>query len=185
MDVRTAVETRRSCSRLGDPAPTEEQFLNLLRIAARAPDHGQRYAWRFVQVRGQARQRLDEVFRAALGPDSRAGKALRAPLLSTIVLCPDPHAGIPEWEQLAAVCGVVSNLALLLHEEGFGSMWRTGELARNELVARTLAIAPTERLLGWLYIGTPERAHSGTRPDVPCTVASKVSQFGTAAELVV
>ncbi|ARZ71038.1 putative Nitroreductase [Streptomyces albireticuli] len=92
-----------------------------------------------------------------------AAKALRAPLLISVVLCPQDHPKVPRWEQLAATVCAVQTLILLLHERGWGSIWRTGALADAPPVRRVLGLAGTEQSLGWLYIGTSD----ARRPPAP------------------
>ena len=56
---------RRSPGALVAPAPTEAQLDLILRAAASVPDHGKLRPYRFVVVRGDARQRFGEALSAA------------------------------------------------------------------------------------------------------------------------
>src|SRR5581483_3717257 len=51
---------RRSASALmlAAPAPTDAELATLLRLATRVPDHGKRSPWRFVILKGAAKQRF-------------------------------------------------------------------------------------------------------------------------------
>ncbi len=40
------------------PGPGDDQLATLLRLAARAPDHGKLAPWRFVVLRGEVKQRF-------------------------------------------------------------------------------------------------------------------------------
>jgi nitroreductase len=160
MDVQTAMLTRRSEHLLTEPAPGDEEFAELLAIAATAPDHGQLRPWRWVLLRGVERQLLGECFAAEVGSE-RAGdiaaKVLRAPLLATLVFQPRLGHRIPEWEQLAATSLINHAMMLLLHSRGYGSIWRTGAHISAPRVRRLLGVSQDERPLGWLYIGSPVR----------------------------
>ncbi|MGY0057746.1 nitroreductase family protein [Streptomyces sp. LZ34] len=159
MDVVTAVLTRRSHRLLTVPAPSEEEFLYLLRVAATSPDHGHLRPWRWITIRGAARRRLGESFAGELPGRQRersVQKALRAPLLATLVFCPRTGHRVPRWEQLAATSAMTQTLILLLHSRGFGSIWRTGQAVQNPAVRTMLGLSATEELLGWLYVGTPQ-----------------------------
>jgi nitroreductase len=80
---------------------------------------------------------------------------MRAPLLISIVFCPEPnHPTVPEWEQLAAVVAMVQTLLLLLHSRGWSAIWRTGPAVEAPQVLQHHRVDGGERLLGWLYIGT-------------------------------
>ncbi|MEU6576283.1 nitroreductase [Streptomyces sp. NPDC046805] len=186
MDVMTAVLTRRSEHRLVEPAPQDEEFAYLLRAAATAPDHGRLRPWRWILVRGEGRAALGRAFADEYeGPESRREqletKPQKAPLLATLVFAPVPndtaHGGsIPEWEQLAATSAMAGSLILLLHARGFGSVWRTGRFTESERTRRVLGLRPQERLLGWLYIGTPQRLRPSKRR-VPQDVTDRISVF--------
>jgi nitroreductase len=143
-------------------------LLSLLRGAMTAPDHGLMRPWRLIVLRGSARRLLGTALAQASGGDAEAraraaAKPLRAPLLVSIVFVPRPAPKVAEWEQLAATVAMVQNLILLLHVRHWGSIWRTGQVVDAEAVREVLRLEPHERLLGWLYIGTPDMS----RPVVP------------------
>lgn len=160
MDLTDAIRGRRSATRLGEPAPADDEIAALLADAATGPDHGRLRPWRLVLVRGAARDALGAAFAAGepVGEARRraAGKPLRAPLLVSIVLMPRENPKVPAWEQLAATVAMVQNLTLLLHGRGWGVMWRTGPPARSAVVRALLGVRAGEELLGWLYLGTPD-----------------------------
>jgi nitroreductase len=186
MDVMTAMLTRRSEHRLVEPAPNDQEFAYLLRAAATAPDHGRLRPWRWILVRGEGRVALGRCFAdECAGPESRReqmeAKAQRAPLLATLVFSPLPNdtghsSPIPEWEQLAATSAMAGSLILLLHARGFGSVWRTGRFIESEQTRRMLGLHREERLLGWLYIGTPQRLRPSKRR-VPEDITDRISVF--------
>ncbi|MFI6226252.1 nitroreductase [Micromonospora echinospora] len=169
MTLLDAVRSRRSVGRLVDPAPSDEEIVALVTDAASAPDHGLLRPWRLIVVRDTARDALGAALAEgcpaddAVGRRRAAGKPLRAPLLLSIVLVPRDNPKVPEWEQLAATSAMVGNLGLLLHDAGYGAIWRTGNVTDSPQVRGLLGLAPGERLLGWLYVGTPGAAS----PPVP------------------
>ena len=170
MELTEAVRGRRSAIRLTDPAPSDDEICELLVDAATGPDHGLLRPWRLVLIRGAAREVLGAAFAADL-PDSdepgrarAAAKPLRAPLLVSIVCAPKDVPKVPDWEQLATTVTMIHNLALLLHERGWGAMWRTGEPSRSAGVRDLLGVGPREQLLGWLYLGTPVPGRLAGRP---------------------
>jgi len=177
--VLEAVLTRRSVPRLTGPAPGRTELLELIQAAATAPDHGRIRPWRLIVLEGEDRALLGEALREA-APDHEqahhaATKPMRAPLLLSIVFCPDlDHPTVPEWEQLAAVVAMVQTLLLLLHSRGWGAIWRTGTAVEAPQVHKHLGLNEDERLLGWLYIGAradgpPARARE------PFDVDSRIS----------
>lgn len=157
--VLDAVLTRRSTTRLTEPAPGREELLELVQAAATAPDHGRIRPWRLIVLEGQDRALLGEALREAASDPEQARRAalkpMRAPLLMSIVFRPKlDHPTVPEWEQLAAVVAMVQTLLLLLHSRGWGAIWRTGSAVEAPQVVKHLGLDGVERLLGWLYIGT-------------------------------
>ncbi|MFC6016155.1 nitroreductase [Plantactinospora solaniradicis] len=187
MDLVTAILTRRSEHFLTDPAPSDDEFADLLRAAAAAPDHGMLRPWRWILVRHTERHALGECFAADAGaerPDEPAtevatrvaAKVLRAPLLATLVFQPRLGHRIPEWEQLAATSSMSHALMLLLHARGYGSIWRTGAFVASPTARQMLGLHQDERLLGWLYIGTPPRDRA-LQPRVVQDVTDRLSSF--------
>jgi nitroreductase len=177
MNLETAIVTRRSVRQLAGPAPSNDEFAELLRMAAMAPDHGLLRPWRWILVRDRARLVLGESFVAEAPserPDLIAAKALRAPLLATLVFQPQRRHKVPEWEQLAATCGMSHALMLLLHSRGYGSIWRTGAFPSLPRVHQVLGLRLDEQLLGWLYVGTPLPAGT-TRPRLPEDMSDHLS----------
>ncbi|WP_243841946.1 nitroreductase family protein [Salinibacterium sp. ZJ77] len=150
---------RRSQSSVGHAAPGDRELLRLIGIAGTIADHGNLHPWRIIAIRGEARERVGAALAEASGLEGHAAekvarKPLRAPLLLAVALSPKPSFKVPEWEQEAVASGVAHALSLLLDEEGWGVMWRTGIQTRSEAVERAHDLAPGERLLGWLYVGS-------------------------------
>lgn len=170
MELLEAVRGRRSATRLTDPAPSDREICELLADAAAGPDHGLLRPWRLVLIRGTAREVLGEAFAADVPADDEAGRAraaakpLRAPLLIAVVCSPRDAPKIPGWEQMAAAVIVAHTLLLLLHERGWGAMWRTGQPSRSAGVRALLGVGEAEHLLGWLYVGTPIAHRQPPRP---------------------
>lgn len=169
MEVSAAIRTRMSHHRLLDPTPDHSELGRMIELAANAPDHGRLRPWRFITVRGRSREALGRCFALDTdnsSPERTAQLPLRAPLLVTIVFCPRGDA-IPGWEQLAATTGVINNLMLLLHNSGYGSIWKTGEHVRSPSARAMLDLDKDESLLGWLYVGTPDPAATSRRAEPP------------------
>jgi nitroreductase len=165
VELMEGLLTRRSVGKLTEPAPDDTTIERMLAAAAAAPDHGLVRPWRFVVLRGTARERLGDAFAAALlarRPDAGEAaveadrsKPLRAPLLVAVVCAPQPSIKAPGWEQLASAAAATQNLLLAVHALGFGAMWRTGWFVDADEVRAELALAGTEKLIGLVYVGTP------------------------------
>lgn len=170
--IAEGMRRRRSQPSVTDDAPTKRELLPLIEAAAAVADHGSLRPWRLIALRGEARSRLGAALASAAGlegkaAESMARKPLRAPLLLAVVVSPKPSHKVPGWEQEAVAAGVAHALSLVLDEAGWGVIWRTGPQTRSEPVHRMHALAPDERLLGWLYVGGREKkGKSGRRKPV-------------------
>ena len=60
-------------------------------------------------------------------------------------------------KQLLAAGCAAHGILLAAYAQGIGAVWRTGEFAYDPHVMKGLGLAEQERLLGFLYLGTPER----------------------------
>jgi nitroreductase len=185
MELVSAIRTRRSEYNLINPAPSSDEFTHLLELASTAPDHGRLRPWRWILVRGHGRSALGASFAAdCRGQQSKkaATHPLRAPLLAPLVFCPRVDHRIPLWEQLASACCVANSMMLLLHDRGYGSLWKTGSYVRSADTRTMLDLDRSESLLGWLYIGTPDP----TKPLPPRAVdpvVDKVTTYNPACSL--
>lgn len=165
-DVIHAIQNRISIPRLSAPAPGPDQLRTLFSCAVRAPDHGRMRPWRFVAMQGEALVRLGLAFeQAGLAGDPTADDSkrarwrdmpLRAPMVIAAIARIKPNSKVPDWEQVVAVATAVQNIQLAARELGFGTMWRTGEMTVAPAVLEHLEMAGTDRIVAFLYIGTPE-----------------------------
>ena len=175
MQVIDALLYRRSAKTLTDPGPDEGALELLLECASRAPDHGRLRPWRFIVIRGSARESLGELLAAQLRRKQPAAsgeslqrerqKALRAPLVLVVAATPNPAARIPAIEQVLAAAAAAENIMLAAPALGFGAMWKTGDAAYDDAVKAALGLAPEDSIVGFLYIGTapPEAVPAAAR----------------------
>lgn len=116
MDALELLMTRRSASRLVEPAPAGEQLQNILRAGMRAPDHKTLQPWQFFVIEGEGRELFAAVLEKgaiASGSDEKAQKArsapFRAPLIITVVAKCEANDKVPLWEQeMSAGCAVMA-----------------------------------------------------------------------------
>lgn len=167
MQALDALLNRVSVPRLIEPAPNALQREVLFRAALRAPDHGQLRPWRFLTVEGAARERMGELFAEALlraKPDAASevldkarAMPLRAPLLVVVIARTQDHPKVPQQEQVIAAGCAAHGILLAAHAQGIGAVWRTGDMAYDAHVAQGLGLGADERIVAYLYLGTPER----------------------------
>lgn len=156
----SALRQRRSHSHVTETAPDSTELLRLLEAMSSVADHSNLRPWRIIEIRGDARAKLGKALAKANGTSKEKGiaKATRAPLVLAIVVSPRKSSKVPYWEQESVASGVAHYLSLLLHEAGWGTMWRTGEAARSKAVRKSHSLEKREQLLGWIYVGgIPDR----------------------------
>ncbi|MCW4114499.1 nitroreductase [Aurantimonas sp. MSK8Z-1] len=183
-DALTALATRRSIPipALAAPAPEGAVLDRILTIAARVPDHGKLAPWRFILYRGAVREAVGEALlrlveaRDAEITDSRRaaerGRFARAPLVVGVVSTARPHVKIPEWEQVLSAGAATMNLIHAAHAAGFAANWVTEWVAYDEEAKAVLGIAPDEKVVGFVHIGTPSEPPSERpRPELSAIVS--------------
>ena len=150
---------------LVDPAPDDKQLRMILKIALSAPDHGRLHPYRFISIRGDARHKLSEIFGKAAqqrDPDvepaylqKQKAKPLRSPLIVVVVASPIESPKIPQIEQILTAGAAAHNVLLAANALGFGSIWLTGANAYDDYVCRELGLDASEKIVAFIYIGTP------------------------------
>lgn len=165
MDAIVALTQRASVTKLEEPAPSAQQLEILLKSAARAADHGLLRPWRFMTITGPGREALGDLFcRAALRERPELSEPLltrlrntpmRAPMLLVVVACLQEGSKIPEIEQMLSAGAAAQNIVTAAYAQGLGAIWRTGDMAYSKHVLEGLGLAANERVIGYLYLGTP------------------------------
>ena len=159
------LETRRSGRprEMVAPGPSEAEMERILTIAARTPDHGKLFPWRFVTVAPDQRDALAALLRAALPehePDATPAHyakaeefAHQAPGLVVLVSAPVANHKIPQWEQQLSCGAAAMNLLIAAHALGYVGGWITGWATYSERV-RAAFCGPGERIAGFIFLGS-------------------------------
>ncbi|MEZ5997935.1 MAG: nitroreductase [Hyphomonas sp.] len=172
-DARTLLALRRSATKqfIGEPGPSPDALDELLEVAARVPDHRKLAPWRFVVFEGDARSRFGDALAdilssrdapAAEVKDAR-GLLLRAPVVVAVISSPVDDGKTPVWEQELSAGAVCYNLLLVANASGWAGTWLSEWPAFDEDAGKVLGLAGTERVAGFIYLGTAT-AHSPERP---------------------
>lgn len=178
--VLSHISERRSvkADMLIEPAPDDAQLTALLQTCMSAPDHGAIRPWRFKVIRGDDRHKLSDLFEAALRKRDPAvddqtvatirSKPLRSPLIVAVgVDVMENHPKVPVEEQLVAAACATQNLLLAAPAAGWGAILLTGWPAFDGTVRTGLGFQPKDKLVGFVYLGTPSEApRPMARPDV-------------------
>lgn len=166
-----------SAKAMTGPGPAEKQIELLFAAAARSPDHGKLFPWRFILFEGDGRRRIGEILVECLAEtesqasqeriDMERNRFLRAPVVIAVVSRVREAIPIPEWEQTLSAGAVCQNLLLAAHAMGFVANWLTEWPAYSPHVKERLGLKTGERIAGFIYIGTPVVAlEERVRPDI-------------------
>ena len=172
-----AVRRSASASTLRAPAPDKAQLHDLLRLAARVPDHGKLAPWRFVLLEGEAKTRfakaLETIAEAAPDREKRKGALfkLNIPPMAVVVVSRFIEGKIPEWEQRMSSAAVCTTLVIAAQAMGFGANWITDWYAYDAKVDALLCLQAGETVAGFVHIGTAAEApQERVRPNLDTIV---------------
>jgi nitroreductase len=159
------------------PAPDDAEIATILAAATRVPDHGRLTPWRFILYRGDARGKIGEGLlelaekREGPLPEGRRAQELtrfsRAPLVIGVISSPKENPKIPQWEMFLSGGLAAMNLMIAANALGYGTNMITNWYSDVPEGRALLGLAPHERVVGFVHIGT----HDGPgferpRPDV-------------------
>jgi nitroreductase len=158
------------------PGPSADELDQILAIAARTPDHGKLFPWRFIVVGDDQRDGLATLLVRALQTEDPDGKLARrdqaidfarqAPSLVVLVSAPIAGHKIPLWEQELSTGAAAMNLLTATAALGYVGGWITGWPTYSAIVNAAFC-APGERIAGFLFLGSPSRPlEERPRPDL-------------------
>lgn len=182
-EMRRRLATRRSApaQSLAAPGPSEAELNEILKLAARTPDHGKLFPWRFVVLSPEARGRIVERLSpmAARQPDpGKAAKVLMkltAPPVTVLVVSA-PIAGhkVPVWEQELSAGAVCMNLEHAGNALGYSASWITDWYSYDPEAAALFGVREGERIAGFIHLGTlSEPPLERPRPDMATHVTRR------------
>lgn len=133
-------------------------------------DHKTLQPWQFFVIEGEGRERFSAVLEKgaiAAGSDEKAQEKarsapFRAPLIITVVAKCEENDKVPLWEQeMSAGCAVMA-MQMAAIAQGFGGIWRSGALTESAVVREAFDCRPQDKIVGFLYLGTPQLKASTT-----------------------
>ncbi len=164
-DTLRLLAARRStlAKNMTGPGPGEAELETLIGIAARTPDHGKLFPWRFIVFEGDARGRFSAILETRfreLEPEAPPERLAlertrfeRAPVVIAVISDVTENHKIPEWEQVLSAGAACQNLLIAANAMGFAAQWLTEWYAYDRKVKQALGLAPGERVAGFVYIG--------------------------------
>lgn len=161
--IAELLNSRQSVGLLVEPAPTRTQLEVAIQAALTAPDHHRLQPWRFVLIEQSQRAAFGELLSKSLAEDGerdliqleRAKQhPLRAPMILVCIMQYQPHPKVPHYEQVLSCGAAIQNILLILQDQGFASIWRTGAIAQSTHFKQMMGCNVEDEIAGLLYIGT-------------------------------
>ncbi|MES2860926.1 MAG: nitroreductase [Pseudomonadota bacterium] len=167
--------TRRSApaQALTAPGPDAAQIADILTLAARTPDHGKLFPWRFVVMGPNSRAEIAERLTVMAVAKSLPGKAvavlakLTAAPTTILVISTAAPGPKPVWEQELSAGAVCMNVEHAASALGFSSSWITDWYSYDADALPLFGVKDGEKVAGFVHIGTATEAPlERVRPDV-------------------
>ena len=173
------LQNRRSTKlkHMTSPAPTDGELNEILKTAARIPDHGKLAPFYFITFEGEERAHFGNHLRKIWANDyphatqeqleHEQNRFMRAPLVIAVI-SRIRDSKIPAWEQILTTGAVCYNLCLACNTQGYGTNWLTEWYAFHPEVHRLLNLENNrDNIAGFIYIGTQTEAQDDReRPDI-------------------
>ena len=162
--------SRRSMRKTSDRIPSRVLIRRLLDAAVAAPNHHLTEPWRFVVLTGDALKGLGAAWATAeerlqKDPVGARDKALRAPVIITVIESPKAHLSkVVEVEEHHAVGAAIQNILLAAHDAGLAAMIRTGPAARFDEIRDFFSLGSNELIAGFIYVGYPAPEETPVAP---------------------
>lgn len=156
------------------PGPSDEELRRIIGAGIRVPDHGRLMPWRFIVIRGEAREKLGTVIGRSFrrdNPDAHEKRVLReqqrfirAPVVVAVVSSVHKGHKIPEWEQILSSGAACQTILIAALSMGYAAQWLTEWYAYDSQVGDALGLRDGDRVAGFLYIGNAESPNERVRP---------------------
>lgn len=178
-EARAMLALRRSAGSktLTEPGPSPSEVTEILKVAARVPDHRKLEPWRFIVYEGEARAAFGKTIAShykAANPDAKdtslaeeEARFLRAPVVIAVISAPDKAHKTPVWEQELSAGALCHNLLLSANAAGWAGVWLTEWIAFDAQIAIAMGLSADERVAGFIYLGTASILNTERpRPDI-------------------
>jgi len=164
-DTIDFLTTRRSTvARMMDgPGPGDEDLKRIMEAGMRVPDHGRLTPWRFIVIRGDAREKLGDVIAEACkknNPDAieeqveiEQERLTRAPVVIAVVSRVQKEHKIPEWEQILSSGAACQTMLIAAQSMGYAAQWLTEWYAYDANVKQAIGAESGDEIAGFLYLG--------------------------------
>jgi nitroreductase len=178
MNLSEALRGRVSLAKLRPDEVPRELIEQILEDAIWAPVHKMTEPWRFWVWRGDARERLAQLFienyrrdhphataEELAGPGQKTAERIRHAPVTIVVTCDAGRNEIETLENYASTAIATQHILLAAHAAGLGAYWRTGEGAYTQpnALLELLELPGETKIVGLLLLGYPEEQEKKRR----------------------
>ena len=158
--------TRRStvARMMDEPGPSDDEIKKIMEAGMRVPDHGRLTPWRFIVIRGDARDTIGNVIADAFkrnNPDAieeqieiEQERLTRAPVVIAVVSRVQKEHKIPEWEQMLSAGAACQTMLIAAQSMGYAAQWLTEWYAYDDDVKAAIGAEAGDEIAGFVYLGT-------------------------------
>lgn len=165
MDAIKNLLSRKSINKLISPHPNPSEMEIVYQAALRAPDHANLKPSYFIEITGSGLDKLSNIFVEYANDNINnlnsekikkyKNAPFRAPMVIVLISNIVEHKKVPEIEQILSTGAAAQNMLLALNALNYGAIWKTGVFALNDKISSYLGIQDNQKILGYLYVGTP------------------------------
>jgi len=150
----------------------------ILENANWAPNHKRTEPWRFVVFSGKGLEKLakyqaelykEKATTEGTFSDVKYEKLAKRPLMCSHIIAIGMQRNadkLPEMEEIAATACAVQNMWLTATAYGLGCYWGTGGPTYHEEAKSFFGLETDDKLMGFLYLGIPEKWTEGRRQPI-------------------
>ena len=174
MNALETILKRKSIPLMSDPKPSSKELKQIYKAGLRAPDHCSLKPWKFIEISGEDRKKLSNIFvkvtkKTKKNPSKLLLKKMknapfRAPLIIVIVANIIKNNKVPKIEQILSAGAAAQNIMLAAFSFGYYSIWRTGHLAFNKHINKEFKLKKSDEVIGFLYIGSSDKKIPKIKP---------------------
>jgi len=186
-EIQEVIEERRTIvPELFSNRKVHKEILEKMLNAAKwAPTHKLTQPWRFTVFTDEGLQRLGnshaEFYKNATPQsefkENKYNKIKNRPVMSSaciaVVLERDTEKRVPVKEEIASVAIAVQNMSLIATAYGIGTYWGTGGMIYSDEMKNFLNLNSEDEVLGFLFVGYPERDWPRKTPRKPIEYFTK------------
>jgi nitroreductase len=148
---------------MNEPGPNDADLRKIMEAGMRVPDHGRLTPWRFIIIRGDARNTIGDVIAESFkknNPDAieeqievEQERLARAPVVIAVLSKTRKGHKIPEWEQLLSAGAACQTMLIAAQSMGYAAQWLTEWYSYDANVKAAVGAEGDDEIAGFIFFG--------------------------------